>query len=56
MKRWQAEFTHTFLKKERKIPTDIKRRIIRAVSQILENPYRGTPLVGNLKGLWREDR
>jgi len=50
---YKARFSTTFLKKEKKLPKQIKDRISEAVRQILTDPYRGVPLIGDLKGLWR---
>ena len=50
---YKARFSRTFLKKEKKLPKQIKDRIAEAVKQILTDPYRGVSLLGDLKGLWR---
>jgi len=50
---YKARFSRTFLKKEKKMPKQIKDRIAEAVKQILIDPYRGVSLIGDLKGLWR---
>jgi len=50
---YKARFSRTFLKKEKKLPKQIKDRIAEAVKQILTDPYRGVLLLGDLKGLWR---
>ncbi len=31
----------------------MRRRVIKAVKRILEEPYIGIPLVSNLKGVWK---
>jgi mRNA interferase RelE/StbE len=50
---FEAEFSKKFLKNVKKLPNDVRARILKALLQILEDPRRGTALVGNLKGLWR---
>ena len=50
---FEAEFSQKFLKNVKKLPADVRARITKAILQILEDPRRGTALVGNLKGLWR---
>jgi len=50
---YRARFSRIFLKKEEKLPSNVKLRVIEALKQILVNPRVGVPLVGPLKGLWR---
>jgi mRNA interferase RelE/StbE len=50
---YKARFSRIFLKKEEKLPSDVKRRVAEALREILANPHVGVPLVGPLKGLWR---
>ncbi len=52
--KWNPEFTKRFLKSEKKLPKNIRLKVIQTVSLILVDPYRATQLVGNLKGLWKE--
>lgn len=49
-----AVFSETFLKRFKKRPSNIKQYVRRAVKDILKNPKGGTPLVGDLSGLWRK--
>jgi mRNA interferase RelE/StbE len=50
---YKARFSRTFLKKEERLPSSIKRRVVKTIGEMLVNPYIGIPLVGPLKGLWR---
>ncbi len=50
---YKTRFSKIFLKKEEKLPSNNKPRIVGAIKEILMNPYTGIPLVGPLKGLWR---
>lgn len=50
---YKARFSRFFIKKERRLPSDMKSRVVEAVREIIVNPYVGVALVGPLKGLWR---
>lgn len=50
---YKANFSKGFLKKHEKLPSDIKKRTIEIVKEILVRPYSGVMLVGPLKGLWK---
>jgi len=50
---YKARFSRVFLKKEERLPADVKPRVVEAVREILMNPHVGIPLIGPLKGLWR---
>jgi mRNA interferase RelE/StbE len=50
---YKAGFSRIFLKKEERLPSDIKSRLVEVLREILVNPNVGVPLVGLLKGLWR---
>jgi mRNA interferase RelE/StbE len=50
---YKARFSKIFLKKDEKLPSDIKPRLVEALREILVNPSVGVPLLGPLKGLWR---
>ena len=50
---YKARFSRIFVKKEGRLPSGVKSRVIEAAREILVNPYVGIPLVGPLKGLWR---
>jgi len=50
---YKARFSRTFLKKEERLPNDVKPRMVEAIREILMNPNVGVPLVGPLRGLWR---
>jgi len=50
---YKARFSRIFLKKEERLPSDVKPRVVEALREILMNPHVGVPLIGPLKGLWR---
>jgi mRNA interferase RelE/StbE len=50
---YTARFSRTFLKKEERLPSDIKPRVIETLREILIKPDNGILLVGPLRGLWR---
>ena len=50
---FRARFSRTFLKKEERLPSDVRLRVVEALREMLMNPHIGVPLVGSLKGLWR---
>jgi mRNA-degrading endonuclease RelE of RelBE toxin-antitoxin system len=50
---YKARFSRTFLRKEGKLPSNVKSRVIEVLREILVNPYIGVSLVGSLRGLWR---
>lgn len=50
---FRARFSRTFLKKEERLHSIVKPRVVEGLREILLNPHVGVPLVGPLKGLWR---
>ena len=44
----------TFLKQEKKLDADIKERVVEAFDEILNNPYSGLDLKGDLRGYWNK--
>lgn len=50
---YQAIFSNHFLKKEKKLKKEMRKRVIIAVKKILNEPYVGIPLVGDLMGVWK---
>jgi len=51
---YRARFLKTFLKQENKLDADIKERVIKAVEEILDDPYSGLNLKGDLRGYWKK--
>jgi len=51
---YRARFLKTFLKQENKLDADIKERVVEAVDEILNNPYSGLNLKGDLRGYWNK--
>lgn len=49
----KARFSRGFIKKEEKLSSDARSRVVEALREILVNPHAGVPLVGPLRGLWR---
>jgi mRNA interferase RelE/StbE len=52
---YKAALTKSFLKELKKLPEDIKARVLKAVDEIVANPYAGIRLRGELEGFrrWR---
>jgi mRNA interferase RelE/StbE len=50
---YKAALTKSFLKEFKKLPKDEKDRILKAVDDIVANPFSGVKLRGDLDGLWR---
>ena len=50
---YRARFSKVFLKRENRLPVDVKPRVVEALRETLIDPYIGVPLIGPLKGLWR---
>ena len=50
---YKARFSRVFVRKEERLPSDVKSSVVEALREILVNPHVGVPLVGPLKGLWR---
>ena len=51
---YRARFLRTFLRRERKLDADMKERIIKAVKEILNDPYSGLNLKGDLREYWKK--
>jgi mRNA-degrading endonuclease RelE of RelBE toxin-antitoxin system len=47
---YRARFSKTFLKKEKKLPSAVKSRIVETLKETLIKPCNGTMLIGPLKG------
>jgi mRNA interferase RelE/StbE len=50
---YKARFSRVFIKKEGKLASDVRSRVVEALREVLVNPHVGVPLVGPLRGLWR---
>ncbi|MEM2088255.1 MAG: type II toxin-antitoxin system RelE/ParE family toxin [Thermoproteota archaeon] len=50
---YRAALTKSFLRELKKLPEDVRNRVLRAVDEILANPLSGIRLKGELEGLWR---
>jgi mRNA interferase RelE/StbE len=50
---YSARFSKAFLKKEKRLPSEVKSRIVETLKETLMKPGNGTMLVGPLKGLWK---
>lgn len=51
--RYKSVFTKGFKREFKKLPRNVKERILDAISKTVTNPYIGTRLHGELQGLWR---
>lgn len=51
---YRARFLKIFLKQEKKLDADTKERVIKAVEEILKDPYSGLNLKGDLREYWKE--
>ena len=47
---YKAALTKSFLREFKKLPENIKNRILRAIDEMLNNPYSGVRLRGELEG------
>jgi mRNA interferase RelE/StbE len=50
---YKAALTKNFLKQLKKLPEDIRARVLKAVDEVIANPYAGVKLKGELEGLLR---
>jgi len=50
---YKPALTKNFKKEFRKLPKNIQQRILQAIEKTRSNPYAGTKLHRELKGLWR---
>ena len=51
---YRARFLKTFLRQEKKLNANTKERLIKAVKEILNNPYSGLNLKGDLREYWKK--
>ena len=51
--RYKSVFTKGFKREFKKLPKNVKERILDAILKTVTNPYAGTRLHGELQGLWR---
>ncbi|MDE1766848.1 MAG: type II toxin-antitoxin system RelE/ParE family toxin [Thaumarchaeota archaeon] len=52
--KYSVVFLNVFLKQFKKIPSDMQERIKQRILQLVENPYLGLGLRGNLEGFWKD--
>lgn len=50
---YKAALTKNFLKGFKKLPEDVKIRVLRSIDEIIANPFLGVKLRGELEGYWR---
>jgi len=50
---YKSIFTKSLTKELRKLPNNIRGRILEAIEKAVVNPYAGTKLRGELEELWR---
>ena len=51
---YRARFLRTFLRQEKRFNANVKERLIKAVKEILNDPYSGINLKGNLREYWKK--
>ncbi len=51
---YRARFLKTFLRQEKKLNANTKERLIKAVKEILNDPYSGLNLKGDLREYWKK--
>jgi len=49
----KATLTKSFLREFRNLPDDMRDRTLRAIDEIVTNPFLGVKLRGELEGRWR---
>jgi len=50
---YEAVFLNVFLQRFKKLPEDIKERIAKVTEELMENPYLGLKLRGELADFWK---
>jgi len=50
---YKAALTKNFLREFKKLPKEVRDRILWAIDEILSNPFLGVKLRGELEGRWR---
>jgi mRNA interferase RelE/StbE len=50
---YKAALTRNFLRQLNKLPKNVKNRVLKAVDELIRNPFSGVRLRGELRGRWR---
>jgi len=50
---YKAALTRNFLGQLNKLPKNVKNRVLKAVDELIRNPFLGVRLRGELRGRWR---
>jgi mRNA interferase RelE/StbE len=50
---YEAALTRNFLRQLNKLPKNVKSRVLKAVDELIRNPFLGVRLRGELRGRWR---
>ena len=50
---YKAALTRNFLRQLKKLPKNVKNRVLKAVDELIRNPFLGVRLRGELRGKWR---
>lgn len=50
---YKAALTKNFLRELKKLPENVKKKVLTAVDELIRNPFLGVRLRGELKGKWR---
>lgn len=50
---YKAALTKNFLRELKKLPENVKKRVLINIDELIRNPFSGVRLRGELKGKWR---
>ena len=50
---YKAALTKNFLRELKKLPENVRKRVLTAIDELIRNPFLGVRLRGELKGKWR---
>ncbi|MCD6445790.1 type II toxin-antitoxin system RelE/ParE family toxin [Candidatus Bathyarchaeota archaeon] len=50
---YKAALTKNFLRELKKLPENVRKRVLTAIDELIRNPFSGVRLRGELKGKWR---
>jgi len=52
---YKAALTKNFLRELKKLPENVRKRVLTAIDELIRNPFLGVRLRGELKGKWRRE-
>jgi len=50
---YKAALTKNFLRELKKLPENVRKRVLTAIDELIRNPFSGVRLRGELRGKWR---